>query len=219
MGLLHKNYKSLKQVIDQFQVLKEEYFWQLETYELFDKRLQSVDSHKEEKLSEYEAYLRKNLRIEKILLLFLLIFDSIVISKTGMIISFLTSLGSPLFMFLILALPVYFIGVWNRNIFKSLLTDSYSLDTVKDSKFLLEKAKSDKSLFDLLKELRFAIRNSERAMIDLLSGIEEYTLLLTEYENNMNACCALTSKKEDFKILDAGIKKLNLLYKEDGKNE
>ena len=217
MELLHKYYESLKQASDYLENIKSLYNRQVEVRNTFRERINNIPRNEEESLRECNASLKKEKRFETILLAFCFVLDNALIVAAFAFIEVIFSLGMPIFIPFIVAIFAFLLlhvdEIRNFSSIKSMK------QKVKKANTLLGSAKQDKTLKELIEELDNAIKNNEAYIEDFKQAIDEYMSLLIAQESKLLPYGPELMPEEEINILEEGLRKLQLKYKEEEKHE
>lgn len=213
MEILSKYYKSLKQASDYLDNIKQIYDRQVEAYKVFNERLDILSESKDEKLNECKDDLKKNKirMIVRLILTFLL--DNALFCSVVALINALFTLGIPLFIPIMMA--VFCFMLHSSKKISSLVNISDMKHKIEEAAILLGENKEMSSLVELIQELEVNIGANEKFMEDFKQAIDEYMSLLLEQENKLLPYGEQVSLENEIQILEEGLKKLNLSYREE----
>lgn len=221
MEKLKKYYASLKQATDYLEDIKRLTKSQSEIYEVFKQRLEElygVDEDKEdENLRKCGDSLKKNKKSKLWHLILVYILDNALFLGGMVLINYFFTLSIPLFIPLMVA--VFFFMLTDDDIIKSFVHTKDMSKKIEEAKEFLGSEKLDESLVDLMNELDAAIKSNEAFIESFNQAISEYMSLLLAQENRMLPYGPKVITDEDIKVLEEGLKKLNLNYKEREKHE
>lgn len=213
MEVLSKYYKSLKQASDYLDNVKQIYNRQVDAYNIFNERIDSLRGFEEENLCECSENLKKNKMSIVVQLFFVFLLDETLICLAAFLLSTVCSLGIPLFIPLIAGVFIFMLHSRKKIIS---LTDIRDMKRkVDEATVLLGESKKTSSLIELIKELEASIRDNEKFIEDFKKAIDEYMSLLLAQENKLLPYGSQVSLENEIPILEEGLKKLNLSYREE----
>lgn len=217
MGLLNKYYASLKQASDYLENVKRLYNRQVEAHDTFIKRLENIPRNEEESLRECNVALKREKRFQSIVLAFCFVLDNALTWAIFAFIGTIFSLGIPLFIPFIVA--VFAFCLLHVEDIRSFSSIKNMKKMVGEANTLLGSEKLDKTLVDLIQELEESIKNNEAYIEDFKQAIDEYMSLILAQESKLLPYGPEMMEDEEINVLEEGLRKLNLQYKEEDKHE
>lgn len=217
MGLLNKYYASLKQASDYLENVKRLYNRQVEAHDTFIKRLEDIPRNEEESLRECNVALKREKRFQSIVLAFCFVLDNALTWAIFAFIGTIFSLGIPLFIPFIVA--VFAFCLLHVEDIRSFSSIKNMKKMVREANTLLGSEKLDKTLVDLIQELEESIKNNEAYIEDFKQAIDEYMSLILAQESKLLPYGPEMMEDEEINVLEEGLRKLNLQYKEEDKHE
>ncbi|MCX4365055.1 MAG: hypothetical protein OSJ70_04715 [Bacilli bacterium] len=208
MELLSKYYKSLKEAINYLDNVKQINQRQNEAYEAIKKRIESLPLDNSESLSECRVALGKEKKTKLLLLFGRFLLNGCIVLAVFALAEFLLATSIPIFI-PVATLVVSFM-LLNHAPIEELANIQSMKKGINDANILLGNEKKDNDLKALVQELTTALANNETFITEFKQAIDEYMSLLLAQENKVLPYGPELIPENDMKILEDGLKKLNL---------
>ncbi len=215
MSVLRKYYKSLKQATDYLENVKQLYNRQVDAYEAFSDRIEDLPYGEDESLNDCHVELKKENIFRFLYLLSIYALDNCLLGIICFAIETSWGLVIPLFIPVFAAIFVFML--FNGNWIRDFDQVSRMKKRIMDANTLLGNEKAKSNLKDLMMELADNIKCNEEYINELSQAIDEYMSLLLEQENKLLPYGPQEFSKDEIVLLEEGLKKLNLSYREENK--